>query len=374
MNICFFNLTEPAGEKVGNGVVRVAATLAVVLRERGHRVEFYGAPPKSSLKKLGVSAGTHFRNFLRERKIDVAVWQMGSCRVPFSLKNLPCRLIAVWHNAPNFRNEDYALRLCESYKIRARPLRRIFLSRLARSAIQRVYEIYRSRAFDYTCGCSDRFVLLSEKFIPDFPPARAFPQKIRAIANPAPYAPQSVDFSKKKKDLLFVGRLNNGQKRLDLLLKIWARLEARFPEWRLRIVGDGPDAGRLKRLAGTLRLERASFEGFRDPAPFYRDAAIFCMTSAFEGFPMVLVEAAAFGCVPVAFDSFAAVHDIIDDGENGILVPAFDLDKYAETLAELMSDDALRERLALAARERVANFSADKIAARWEALFEETLR
>lgn len=119
MNICFFNLTEPAGEKVGNGVVRVAATLAVVLRERGHRVEFYAAPPKSTLTKLGVSAGTHFRNFLRERKIDVAVWQMGSCRVPFSLKNLPCRLIAVWHNAPNFRNEDYALRLCEKYKIRA---------------------------------------------------------------------------------------------------------------------------------------------------------------------------------------------------------------------------------------------------------------
>lgn len=142
MNICFFNLTEPAGEKVGNGVVRVAATLAVVLRERGHRVEFYAAPPKSTLTKLGVSAGTHFRNFLRERKIDVAVWQMGSCRVPFSLKNLPCRLIAVWHNAPNFRNEDYALRLCEKYKIRARPLRRIFLSRLAGSAIRCVYEIY----------------------------------------------------------------------------------------------------------------------------------------------------------------------------------------------------------------------------------------
>lgn len=123
--------------------------------------------------------------------------------------------------------------------------------------------------------------------------------------------------------------------------------------------------------AGTLGLERVSFEGFCAPAPYYRDAAIFCMTSAFEGFPMVLLEAAAFGCVPVAFDSYAAVRDIIDDGENGVLVSAFDLDAYTETLAQLMRDDALRERLALAARGRVAEFSPDKIAARWEALFAE---
>lgn len=157
-------------------------------------------------------------------------------------------------------------------------------------------------------------------------------------------------------------------------MKIWVRLEARFPDWRLRIVGDGPDAGKLKALAGTLRLERASFEGFRDPAPFYRDAAILCMTSAFEGFSMVLLEAAAFGCVLAAFDSYASVTDVIAHGENGILVPAFDCGRYADELARTMSDSSLRERLALAARERVADFSADKIAARWEALFEETLR
>lgn len=88
---------------------------------------------------------------------------------------------------------------------------------------------------------------------------------------------------------------------------------------------------------------------------------------------MVLLEAAAYACVPVAFDSYAAVRDIVADGENGVLVPAFDCEAYVEMLARLMSDAAARERLALAARSRVSDFSASKIAARWEALFTEIL-
>ena len=85
---------------------------------------------------------------------------------------------------------------------------------------------------------------------------------------------------------------------------------------------------------------------------------------------MVLLEAAAFGCVPVAFDSFAAVRDIIDDGENGALVPAFDLDAYAETLARLMRNDALRERLAKNAQTQIREkFSMDQIVKKWEELF-----
>lgn len=295
---------------------------------------------------------------------------MGNCRVPFSLKNLPCRLFCVWHNAPNYRLETYAERLAEKLRVPAF-LRGIFLSPPMRFCIRRAYEFYRSRAFFYACARAEKFVLLSEKFISAFPPAKKFPRKVCAIPNPASFAPVENPLAEKKRELLFVGRLENGQKRVDLLLRIWARLEARFPEWRLRIVGDGPDVGMLRELAGTLGLERVSFEGFCAPAPYYRDAAIFCMTSAFEGFPMVLLEAAAFGCVPVAFDSYAAVRDIIDDGENGVLVSAFDLDAYTETLAQLMRDDALRERLALAARGRVAEFSPDKIAARWEALFAE---
>lgn len=327
------------------------------------------------MKRVRLSAGAHFRKFLREREIEIAVWHMGNCRIPFSLKNLPCPLICVWHNAPNYKMETYPERLAEKYGVRAGIFRKLFLSRASRFLIRRAYEIYRERAFFYACRQCQKFVLLSEKFFPEFPPMKKFPEKICAVSNPAAFPPvENIDFSKKKKELLFVGRLEFGQKRPDLLLEIWARLESRFSDWTLRIVGDGPDAEKIRALAGTLGLQRVRFEGFCDPKPFYRDAAIFCMTSEFEGFGMVLVEAAAFGCVPVAFDSFAAVSDIIAHGENGALVPAFDRAIYAETLARLMTDGVLRERLALAARDRVSAFSPDKIAARWEALFAEAVR
>lgn len=375
MRICFFNLKECQRGRAANGVVRVASVIAAALRARGISVDFY-PPPRSDnpLKKSGESEHSHFCRFLREREIDVAVWQMGSCRVPFSLKNMPCPLIAVWHNAPDYRMETYLERLTEKYRIRSAFLRRFLRTGFAKFLIRKSYEFYRNCAFFYACRCCTKFVLLSEKFFPAFPPVRKYPEKVCAIPNPATYLPQyDFDFSEKKRELLFVGRLELGQKRVDLLLKIWAKLEARFPEWCLRIIGDGPDATATKNLSKELGLRRVYFEGFCDPRPFYRSASIFCMTSAFEGWGMVLVEAAAFGCVPVAFDSYASVSDIISSGEDGILVPAFDCEKYAEELARLMFDSVLREKFARAARARVSEFSPAKIAEQWEKLFYEVL-
>ncbi len=374
MNICFFNLAEAEGANVANGVVRVASVLAGALRKRGHSVVFYPPPNPFSLQEGGTcrswaTNGKLFRKFLIERNIDVAVWQMGNCRIPFSLKNLPCRLIAVWHNAPDYKMSTYAELLTEKYNVRFPVIRSLILSRVGRFGVQRAYECYRALAFFYTAACSDKFILLSEKFFPAFLPAKFFPKKVCAIPNPASFAAEPSGIGGKRKELLFVGRLENGQKRVDLLLKIWEKLERYFPDWCLRIVGDGPSAEMLRRLALKCGLERVFFEGRCDPIPFYRDAAIFCMTSAFEGWGMTLVEASAFGCVLVAFDSYASVSDIISHGSNGILVPAFDCEKYAAELSALMCDSDLRNCLGVAARERIRDFAPEKIAERWEALF-----
>lgn len=265
----------------------------------------------------------------------------------------------------------YAELLAEKYKLRNFVLRKLTLNCVSRFVIQRAYECYRLFAFFYATQCSDRFVLLSEKFFPSFLPAKFFPRKVCAIPNPASFGAEAVALSAKQKELLFVGRLENGQKRVDLLLKIWATLEKRFPDWSLRIVGDGPSAGTLREFANSLGVRRVFFEGRRDPKPYYRNASVFCMTSAFEGWGMTLVEASAFGCVPVAFDSYASVSDIISHGNNGILVPAFDCEKYAAELSRLMLDADWRIRLGTAARERIKDFSPEKIVARWEALFSE---
>ncbi|MGN0860585.1 MAG: glycosyltransferase [Candidatus Spyradosoma sp.] len=305
-----------------------------------------------------------FARALREEKIDVVVFQCGAgWRFPFPSEASACGVpvVSVIHTVP------------DSFKARYR-VKYSGLSRWWNTLTKRWRQ---ARKYRFNYDCCARTVVLAEALRPTLEKfltrAQIAEGRIAAIGNAATYAcVPEMELSRKKKELLFVGRMSFVEKRPDLLLRAWTKLQTSFPEWSLRFVGDGDYLPELKRLAGTLGAERVNFEGFRNPAPFYRDAALFCMTSAYEGFSMVLLEAAAFGCVPVVFDSFAAVRDIIDDGENGALVPAFDLDAYAETLARLMRDDALRERLAKNALAQIpSKFSPQKIGDMWEALFNE---
>jgi len=376
MRILFLHSIAIAPEK--GGIERWAASMTAEFEARGNACFYLAAKPvwkecadavrqaflPNAKRFDSRENATFFDAFLCAKKIDVVLfsWADGK-RLPEAFANA-CRsrsvpVIAVIHTEPNF----YFHRYCGN-GIFAR-LKRYF-------RFYRQTKIYRWNA--EKCVAS---VLLSERFRAGF--LKHFARendggRIVSIPNPAAFSSQTLDFSKKKRELLFVGRMENAAKRVDLLLKIWAKLEARFPDWSLRLVGDGNDLPANKKLAENLGLRRAFFEGFQNPEKYYREASIFCMTSAYEGFPMVLVESAAFGCVPVAFDSFAAVRDIISDGENGVLVPAFDLDAYAEKLAQLMSDDALRERLAQTALSKIPEkFSPQKIVQKWENLFAEIL-
>lgn len=95
------------------------------------------------------------------------------------------------------------------------------------------------------------------------------------------------------------------------------------------------------------------------------------MTSNYEGFGMVLTEAMAFGCVPLAFDSFPSLRDIVDEGRDGFIIPPFDIDTYAEQCAFLMENENIRSVMAAAAGKKSGKFQIEGIVDRWEALFSE---
>lgn len=208
--------------------------------------------------------------------------------------------------------------------------------------------------------------LLSESHIEDFEKyyQKYDGSKIVSISNPNSFVPQKCH---KKKQLLYVGRLDGGQKRPDRLIKIWQRLYKKFPDWEMIIVGDGKERKRLEESA--KKLERISFVGFQSPEQYYRDASILCLTSNFEGFGMVLTEAMAFGTVPFAFDSYSAVHDIIEDGRTGVLVTPFSIKEYADKLTLLMQDEEERDRMSENCIKDVTRFSLDNIVNKWESLF-----
>ncbi len=133
----------------------------------------------------------------------------------------------------------------------------------------------------------------------------------------------------------------------------------------------GQDESILKQMKEDLGLKNVFFKGYVKPDEYYKTASVFCLTSAMEGLPMVIEEAAAYGCVPMAFDSFESISDLITDGENGRLIKAFDVDAYVDALKELMENKELRMRLATNAKRDVKRFDPEKIMDEWEKLFEE---
>jgi glycosyltransferase involved in cell wall biosynthesis len=169
-----------------------------------------------------------------------------------------------------------------------------------------------------------------------------------------------------------MGRLTH-QKGFDLLLNAFAKLTERHPEWRLRIIGNGPLRQELETQAQTLDLtSRVEFAGLvTDPASSLRQAEILVMASRFEGFPYVALEALACGLPVIYTDCPSGPREIIRDGIDGMLVPAGDVDALAAAMDKLMTDDDARKEMAKRAPEAVDRFGLTRIIGQWEVLFNE---
>jgi glycosyltransferase involved in cell wall biosynthesis len=225
---------------------------------------------------------------------------------------------------------------------------------------------------------SDKLIMLCDAFIEDCKAllkASNDDNKICAIPNPLSYEEviPKDEIEKKEKELLFVGRILDAVKRISFIIDIWKRLQStkQYDNWKLTIVGDGPDINMLKDYAARLKCTNIYFDGYRNPLMYYRRASIFLMTSLFEGWGMTLLEAQQNGCVPVVMDSFQSLHEIIQYGINGLIIPNNDLAAFAEAVGRLMDDNELRLKLAYKGMETCRRFSIDNVIRHWERIFEE---
>ena len=150
---------------------------------------------------------------------------------------------------------------------------------------------------------------------------------------------------------------------------LWKRLQSRFPSWNLKFVGGGCLKESLEELNDKWKLERCSIEGRQDSAPYYSKAKILLLTSDFEGFPMVIMEAMQHGVVPVAFNSFEALEDIIEDGVTGLAVKPYDLDEFENKLVCLMEDENKLAAMSSAAKISVRKLNVSAIVDKWFQLF-----
>jgi glycosyltransferase involved in cell wall biosynthesis len=329
-------------------------------------------------------------HFVRENKIDIIINNvMEHKKLKFllpALQQVPIqehnyKILYHYHGLPNFEKSTIDPKMYWNRLINGQCKLNYFYKLISQLTVNLIGNKLLTRhlvnKYSPSYHFSDKIILLSRTYIPVFAHCANVPvdKKILAINNPLSFS-ENIKIEHiytKQKEVIIVARLDEVSKRLSLALKVWRKIEdnSLLSEWKLTIVGDGEDKHYYQRLVKKLKLKRVFFEGVQPPEIYYERASIFIMTSAYEGFPMVLTEAQQMGVVPLAFDSFGAVHDIIENKYNGVIIPNNDIEKYAEQLAWLMQHDEERLIMACNAVESSKRFHPAEISKLWLKLFEE---
>ena len=226
----------------------------------------------------------------------------------------------------------------------------------------------------WTYRWADRVVVLNERT------RRCFPNKIRkrTVVIPNPVFVEHHDTSAwsrpvGKSLLVAMGRLVE-EKGFDLLLRAFSRLNSKYTDWDLVILGEGPLRRDLESLRDALGLSgRVHLPGkFRNPHAILRQGDLFVLSSRQEAFPLALCEAMACGLPVISTEYHEGVHEIVREGIDGVIVPAGNADALAAAMDRLMADREERKRLASRAVEVSQRFSPEKCMAMWETLLKET--
>lgn len=194
-------------------------------------------------------------------------------------------------------------------------------------------------------------------------------KKVSVIPNPVTF--RSVEttggFSKK---IITLGRLVDEKNQISLI-NAFSKVVKRHPDWTLEIFGEGCLRNSLQKEIETKGLsDNVKLTGSHpDPWELYLDSSIFVLSSKFEGFGLVLIEAMECGVPTVSYDCHFGPKEIITDGVDGFLVPLGDEDILAEKICYLIEHPEERIKMGRAAKAKADNYSSNKIAAQWMSLF-----
>lgn len=198
-------------------------------------------------------------------------------------------------------------------------------------------------------------------------------QNVCIIPNPVSFLPEAVS-DNSRKQVIAMGRYV-AQKGFDRLISAWRGVADKHPDWVLKIYGDGHLREQLQRQVEELRLTDSCFleHSVADVISKFRESSISVLSSRFEGFALVILEAMVCGLPVVAFTCHCGPRDIITDGKDGILVPEGDIAGLADGINRLIEDEELRREMGKEARRRASDYSLDVIGAEWIKLFESLL-
>ncbi len=388
MNILFLVKSFSFG-----GVEVVTATLANKFIEEGYNVSIFSMVPRHNSITDKLNNKVHFyegkgynasmknvlllRNIYQKDNINIVVNQWGLPFLPMypakkAAKGFPIKFISFYHNDPSTNGKLRSIERAKS--VCCNPII-IFLLNIKWLFVR----IITSMSMRYVYQQSDKFLVLSESYLKNLQRFIGVSSylKLGVVTNPITIENSSFIYNSelKYKEIIYCGRVDYTQKRVDRIIDIWEKLEKKYPDWKLTIVGEGNALNEIKIITNKLGLKRIYFEGYQNPLNYYKRASILILTSDFEGFPLVLAESMSFGVVPIVYDSFASVRDIIDDGVNGLIVPkdngSFSVKLFSSTIQKLLENPVLLESMAKSAIDKSYKYSLDSIYQQWVNLFKE---
>lgn len=238
---------------------------------------------------------------------------------------------------------------------------------------------YKTRRFEFILLLLSTF-FVKKITVPSDVVKKSYPKflhdKMVSIANPV-HQPNTLcntkGFTNNRKIILSVGRLDP-QKDHKTLIKAFATIATDYPEWDVRIMGDGTLRGCLEELIKKLDLENRVFlpGTTTDISSEYQKAHIFALPSLYESFGLATAEAMAHGLPVIGFADCPGTNELITNGENGLLLEGDDRSTaLSDALESLIKDAGLRVSYGLQARKYKKKFSYKKKIDDWEQLLRE---
>lgn len=233
-----------------------------------------------------------------------------------------------------------------------------------------------NRFFKWWCRQADIVLLLAHKWEQLFKEAYADVDTPTEVLYNACEMVPPIPFEKKKKRILFAGTIHEN-KAPDLLLKAWAQLKEKYPDWRLSFMGSG-NIAYYEQMAKDLGIDGCvEFTGYivgDSKKRRFEEASIYCMCSYVEGFPMVVLEAWAHS-IAVVTTPVGGLPDVIEEGRNCLTFPFGDSDALTLQLEKLVENEQLRRTLCQYGYQYAQNtFSLNRVSEQLESIYSNLLK